>query len=120
MGIFLRRRDYDCIDVRRQVAIGVSHGLLIIKVGHIPDSPNYMPDAELFAKIHRQTVITHDPDAGKVFGGLGYYVLTLLHREKTFLGLIDTDRHDNLVEDCQGPGQYIQVTRGKRIERAWE
>ena len=110
MGIFLRRRDDDSVNVGGQVTVGIRHGLFIVEVGHIPHSPDYMPDTQFLAEIHSQAVIAHDPDSGEAPGSLRYYVLALLHCEKAFLGLVDTDSHDNLVEDGERPCQYIQVT----------
>ena len=116
MGIFLGGWDDNGVDVRIQMTIRVSHRLLIVEIGHIPHSPDYVLDAQLFTKLDCQAVIRDDLHALEASGGLGDDVLTLLHRVEPALGLIDSDRHDHLVKDCQGSGKNVQMAGGERVK----
>ena len=79
MGIFLGGRNDDGVDVRRQMTVSVRDRLFIVKIGHIPDPSDYMPDAQLFTEIDSEAIITHDPDSAQPLSGLRDDVLTLLH-----------------------------------------
>ena len=68
-----------------------------------------MADAKLAADLHRQSVITDDPHAFQVLGGLADNVLALLHGEEAALRLVYTYRHHDLVEEGEGSGEYVQM-----------
>ena len=120
MGIFLCRRNDDRVDIRRQVPVRISDSLLIVKIGHIPDTSNYVLNTQLFTEINGEPVITHDLDSVKVSGGLGDDILALFHREETSLGLVDSHRYHDLIKDGQRSCQDVQMARSEWVERTGE
>ena len=110
MRILLRGRNDYRVDVRSQVTVRVSHSLLIVEIGHIPDSTHDMLDAKFLAKIDGEAIIVHDLDPFEILSSLRYYILALAHGVKTTVGLVDTDSDDYLVKDGQSPRQDIQMT----------
>lgn len=110
MGIFLSGRDDDGVHFGSQMAVRVGDRLLVVKIGHIPHSPDNVADSELTADVNRKPLIVNDSNAIHSTGGLTDDVLALLHREEAALVLIDSHGHYDLVKNRQGSGKNVQMT----------
>ena len=109
VGIFLGGRDDDSVDLGSKMPVCICNRLLIVEVRHVADSPDDVLYTKLTADVHGKAVVTYDPDPLQVLSGLGYDVLALLHGEKAFFSLVDSNGHDYLVEDREGPGKDVQM-----------
>ena len=116
MGELLGGRDYDRFDVRSKAPVGIGYRPLVLEIQHIAYASHYMLDAEFAALVDRQRVVFYYLNTFKAISYLTDYVNPLVHREESPLVLVDTDRHDYLVEHREGALEDIEVTCGEGIE----
>ena len=116
MSELLCSRDDDRLYVRSEAPVGVGYRPLVLEIEHIAYASHYMLDAEFAALVDRKGVVF---DYFNTFESLSYltdYVNPLVHRKESPLVLVDTDRHDYLVEHREGTLEDIEVTCGEGIE----
>lgn len=116
MGILLRRRDDDGLDVRSKLAVGISYRPFRLEIDHIPDSTHYMSDAEFMALVYGEVVILYYADTFQRGSGLAYDIHPLVVRKESALVYIDSDCDHHFVKHGQSPLQDIEMTCSKRIE----
>ena len=112
----LSSRDYDGLDIRCKLTVGVSNRTFGFKVYHIPDATYDMMYAEFVACINRKVIIINDGYTFEAFSSLSYDIHLFLEREESPLVYIDTHSHDDFIKHCQRPLQDIEMTCCERIE----